>query len=102
MEIHSIKDFKRFMINEIEEETLSKVTANNLTLYSINQFNGKYEFLYKLVLNIDSTKIHKIHRDDEFMSLLCLTAKEVQNYNGPMLDAFKYAKKYINGFQRYS
>ncbi len=100
MEIHSINDFKKFMINEIEEETLIKVKENMLTLFSINQFNGKYEFLYKLALNIDSSKIHEIHKNDEFQDLLCLTAREIQNYNEPMLDAFRYAKTYIQDLEK--
>ncbi len=99
MEIHSFNDFTKFMINEIEEETLANVRENKLTLFSINQFNGKYEFLYKLALDIDSSEIHKIHKNDEFNNLLCLTAKEVQNYNKPMLDAFIYAKTYIQDLE---
>lgn len=100
MEINSMTDFSNFMISEIEEETLVKVIHDKLTLYSINQFNGKYEFLYKLNLDIDSDKISEIHRNEEFSEMICLTAQEVIEYEGKMLDAFKYAKTYILDFER--
>jgi hypothetical protein len=100
MEINSISDFSKFMINEIEEETLLKVKQDRLTLFSINQFNGKYEFLYKLYLDIESDKIRKIHKNEEFAKMVCLTAQEVLDYNGLMLDAFKYAKTYILDYEK--
>lgn len=100
MEINSKTDLSNFMIKEIEEETLVKVKQDKLKLYSINQFNGKYEFLYKLNLDIDSKRICEIHRNEEFAETVCLTAEEVLDYNGTMLDAFKYAKSYIRDFVR--
>ncbi len=95
MEIHSIEEFSQFMVKEIEEETLIKVRDNKLSLFSLNQFNSKYEFLYTLQLDISSENIHQIHKNDEFTDLLCMSKTEVENYEGSTLDAFRYVKTYI-------
>ncbi|MCF6239752.1 MAG: hypothetical protein L3J74_00215 [Bacteroidales bacterium] len=100
MEITSTVDFKKFMIKEIEEETQITVNEHNLSLFSINQFNGKFEFLYKLVLNLNSCEIDKIFRKGEFVDILCLSEQEVFNYKGKTLDAFRYSKLYINSLNR--
>ena len=98
MEINCVEDLKKFMITEIKEETRIKVAENKLSLYSINQFNAKYEFLYKLFLDIDSSEISMCHKEGEFHELLCLTAVEVHKYSGPTLDAFNYSRLYIDKF----
>lgn len=98
MEINCGEDLKKFMIKEIEEETRIAVEENKLSLYSINQFNAKYEFLYKLFLDIDSSEISMCHKEGEFVELLCLTADEVRKYNGPTFDAFRYSRLYIDKF----
>ncbi len=100
MEITSPDDFKKFMIKEIEEETQIVVNEHSLSLFSINQFNGKFEFLYKLELNINSYEIDKIFKKGEFVDILCLSKQEVFNYNGKTLDAFRYSKLYINNLNR--
>ena len=64
----------------------------------MNQFNAKYEFLYELFLDIDSSEISMCHKEGEFQELLCLTAAEVHKYSGPTLDAFKYSRLYIDKF----
>ncbi len=96
MEINSVKDLTKFMIKEIEEETMIQVIEKNLYLFSINQFNAKYEFLYILLLDIDSNKINNLYKEGEFDKLLCLTADEVHNYNAGTLDAFRYSRLYID------
>lgn len=96
MEIRAPLDFKKFMIKEIEEETQIKVNGHDLSLFSINQFNGKFEFLYKLVLNINSNEIDTIYKKGEFADIVSLSEKEVFNYQGKTLDAFRYSRKYIH------
>jgi 8-oxo-dGTP pyrophosphatase MutT (NUDIX family) len=96
MLIKSEKDLSSFMIMEIEEETNIKVQEENLFLFSINQFNGKYEFLYLLELDIDSHSVRSLHKEGEFSDLICLTARELHEYKGKTLDAFRYAQSYID------
>ena len=98
MEIKGGEDIKKFMIREIGEETGFTIKENNLSLYAINQFNAKYEFLYRLALDIDSSEINRYRRDGEFLKLICMTADEVHKYNEPTLDAFRYARFYIDNF----
>ena len=86
------------MIKEIEEETRIVVGENKKSLYSINQFNAKYEFLYRLFLDIDSSDISMIYKEGEFAELLCLTIDEVHNYYVPTFDAFRHARLYIDNF----
>jgi hypothetical protein len=98
MEIKRGSDLKKFMIREIEDETGIAVDENKLSLFSINQFNAKYEFLYKLLLDTDSSEVRLSHKEKEFVELLCLSSDEVHNYTGSTLDAFRYARLYINNF----
>jgi hypothetical protein len=98
MEIRSFTDLKKFMINEIKEETGLDPAGDNVSLYSINQFNAKYEFLYKVNLDIDSSETETYHKEGEFIELLSLSSAEVHNYDGPTLDAFRFARLYIDRF----
>lgn len=96
MEINRGDDLKKFMIREIEDETGIEVEGNRLSLFSINQFNSKYEFLYKLHLDTGSSEISKYQKEGEFGELLALTADEVHKYTGPTLDAFRHSRRYID------
>ena len=98
MEINSGADFGKYMISEIEDETRILVDENKLSLYSINQFNAKYEFLYRLSLDMDSSEISKYNKEGEFVELLCLSAEEIHRFSGPTLDAFRYSRLYIDQF----
>jgi hypothetical protein len=98
MEIGSGADLNKFMIREIEDETRLRVNENQLTLFSLNQFNAKYEFLYRLSLDLDSSEISRYHKEGEFVRLVCLTTEEIYNYADPTLDAFRYARLYIDRF----
>ena len=96
MEIHRGEDLKKFMVKEIEDETNIAVDKNRLSLFSVNQFNAKYEFLYRLNLESDSSAISRLQKKGEFGKLLTLTADEVHKYTGPTLDAFRYCRLYID------
>jgi len=100
MEISTFNDFTTFMIREIQEETHIKVEKERLNLFSLNQFRGKYEFLYTLDLEIESSKINTILKDDEFSEMLCLSREEVFAWNRPTVDAFRYCRNYIDKIKR--
>jgi 8-oxo-dGTP pyrophosphatase MutT (NUDIX family) len=94
-EVHEFQDFYAFMRKEIEEETAIPPHSLDLTLFSLNFYRAKYEFLFTFKLPIHSKDVNSIHKNGEFSELLALAPDEVSSLTLPPTDSFLYCRNYL-------
>lgn len=96
MQVKEFKDLIRFAQKEVLEELKLKTKLNQYKFICLNEFGGKYEFIFKLQLTIHSSEIKSLKNLPEFERLVVLSKKEYLSYKGNKLFAFQYVKNYIN------
>lgn len=94
LKIAKFDDISNFAKKEFEEELSLDPKDFDFTFYSLNQFSFKYEFLYLVKSKLDSSGISN-SKLSEFEKLVALTKTEVLNYSSLELNAFTFAKSYI-------
>ncbi len=95
LEIQNFDDIAIFAKKEFQEELNLNPEEFEFKFYSLNQFSTKYEFLYLVNSNLDSnTLISKVILT-EFEKLVAMTKEEVIGFSSLELNAFSFAKSYI-------
>jgi hypothetical protein len=96
MKITGFEDLKKFAQKEATEELKLKTNLNQYKLICLNQFAGKYEFIFQIKLTINASEIKSLSSIEEFDELITLSKQEYLSYQGKKLLAFKYVKNYLN------
>jgi 8-oxo-dGTP pyrophosphatase MutT (NUDIX family) len=94
MAIDGFADIETFMRREIAEETTFDVESTTLRLYSINEFERKYEFLFTFALALESNAVGSMNTEAEFERLVALDLEHARVAEHG-LDAFRFAKAYL-------
>lgn len=95
MHVNTFDDITRYMRHEIEEETTLVCPEGALKLFSLNRFEGKFEFLFTWQLDVPGDTVASMSKPAEFQNLLALECNEaLRLQNG--LDAYRFAKAYLH------
>jgi hypothetical protein len=94
MTVASFADIVTFMQKEVHEETALLCHVDELTLFALNVFRGKYEFLFTFDAHVHSAEVRDLNTPEEFDYLMATDlAGAMAIDNG--LDAVRYAKTYL-------
>ena len=78
----------------MHEETALRCHADELTLFALNVFRGKYEFLFTFDAHVHSAEVRDLNTSEEFDDLLATDLAGAMAINNG-LDAVRYAKTYL-------